>query len=162
MMRAISNKIIRSLCVLGLGYLGLHLGHPPSALADLGCSNATLKGTYLFAYDGWQIDADGVRKPGAFSGIEIYNGDGTMRGIYSGGVDGVVSRMVGYTGTSTIHPNCTGEQTFTDDGTGLVTHNDIFVAPSGEEFTFVYTDPGIVSAGSERRVKFRVGKPERD
>jgi len=102
-----------------------------------------------------------VRKPGAFSGIEIYNGDGTMRGIYSGGIDGVVSRMVGYTGTSTIHPNCTGEQTFTDD-TGAVTHNDIFVAPSGEEFTFIQTDPGVVSAGSERRVKHRVGQPERD
>jgi len=158
-MRAISRNMIRSLCVLGIGYLGLSLGHPPSALADLGCSNATLKGTYLFAQDGWQIDADGVRKPAAFSGIEIYNGDGTMRGIFSGGFDGVVSRMVGYTGTSTIHPNCTGEQTFTDD-TGAVTHNDIFVAPSGEEFTFIQTDPGAVSAGSERRVKHRVAKPD--
>ena len=76
-MRAISRKMICSLCVLGLGYLGLQLGHPHSALADMGCSNATLKGTYLFAYDGWQIDADNVRKPFAFSGIEIYNGDGT-------------------------------------------------------------------------------------
>ena len=158
-MRAISRNMIRSLCVLGIGYLGLSLGHPPSALAARECSNATLKGTYLFAQDGWQIDADGVRKPAAFSGIEIYNGDGTMRGIYSGGFDGVVSHMVGYTGTSTIHPNCTGEQTFTDD-TGAVTHNDIFVAPSGEEFTFIQTDPGAVSAGSERRVKHRVAKPD--
>ena len=160
-MRAISSKIIRSLCMLGLGYLGLQLGHPHSALADMGCSNATLKGTYLFAYDGWQIGADNVRKPFAFSGIEIYNGDGTVRGIFSGSTDGVVSQKVGYTGTSTIHPNCTGEQTFTDD-TGDVTHNDIFVAPSGEEFTFVQTDPGFVSAGSERRVKSRIGKPDQE
>jgi hypothetical protein len=158
-MRAISRTMIRSLCVLGIGYLGLYLGHPHSALADMGCSNATLKGTYLFAYDGWQIDADGVRKPFAFSGMEIYNGDGTMRGIYSGSIDGAVLRMVGYTGTSTIHPNCTGEQTFTDD-LGIVTHNDVFVAPSGNEFTFVQTDPGSVSAGSEPRVKHRVVKPD--
>ena len=160
MMRAISNKIIRSLCVLGLGYLGLHLGHPPSALADLGCSNATLKGTYLFAYDGWQIDADGVRKPGAFSGIEIYNGDGTMRGIYSGSADGVVLPMVAYTGISEINADCTGEQTFTEDLTGAVTHYDVFVAPSGEEFTFAQTDEGFVSASSERRVKHRVAHPD--
>ena len=160
-MRAIRRHMICSLCVLGLGYLGLQLGHPPSALADMGCSNATLKGTYIYAYDGWQIDADKVRKPFAFSGIEIYNGDGTVRGIFSGSTDGVVSRMVGYTGTSTIHPNCTGEQTFTDDN-GDVTHNDIFVAPSGEAFTFVQTDPGFVSAGSERRVKSRVGKPDQE
>ena len=159
MMRAISRNMIRSLCVLGIGYLGLYLGYPHSALADMGCSNATLKGTYLFAYDGWQIDADGVRKPFAFSGMEIYNGDGTMRGIYSGNIDGVVLQMVGYTGTSTIHPNCTGEQTFTDD-LGVVTHNDVFVAPSGDEFAFVQTDPGFVSAGSERRVKHRVVKPD--
>ena len=45
---------------------------------------------------------------------------------------------------------------------GDVTHNDIFVAPSGEEFTFVQTDPGFVSAGSERRVKSRVGKPDQE
>ena len=159
MMRAISRKMIRSLCVLGIGYLGLSLGHPHSALADMECSNATLKGTYLFAQSGWQIDADNVRKPFAFSGQEIYNGDGTMRGIYSGSVDGVVLQMVGYTGTSTIHPNCTGEQTFTDD-LGIVTRYDIFVAPSGEEFTFAQTDPGSVSAGSERRVKHRVVQPD--
>jgi hypothetical protein len=158
-MRAISRTMIRSLCVLGIGYLGLYLGHPHSALADMGCSNATLKGTYLFAQSGWQIDADNVRKPVAVSGLEIYNGDGTMRGIYSGSFDGVVLRMVGYTGTSTIHPNCTGEQTFTDD-LGVVTHNDVFVAPSGDEFTFVMTDPGSVSAGSEPRVKHRVVKPD--
>ena len=140
-MRAISRTMLRSLCVLGIGYLGLSLGHPHSALADMGCSNATLKGTYIFAQSGWQIDADKGRKPFAVSGMEIYNGDGTMRGIYSGNFDGVVVQMVGYTGTSTIHPNCTGEQTFTDD-LGIETHNDVFVAPSGDEFTFVQTDQG--------------------
>jgi|SoiMethySBSTD1v2_1073268.scaffolds.fasta_scaffold2177998_1 hypothetical protein len=160
MMRAISRHMIRSLCVLGLAYLGLQLGHPHSAIADMGCSNATLKGTYIYAESGWQIDADNVRKPFAFSGMETYNGDGTMRGILSGSIDGVVIQMVGYTGTSTIHQNCTGEQTFTDD-TGVVTHYDVFVAPSGDEFTFVQTDPGFVSAGSEHRVKSRVVKPER-
>jgi hypothetical protein len=152
--------MIRSLCVLGIGCLGLSLGHPPSALADLGCSNATLKGTYLFAQSGWQIDADGVRKPFAFSGLEIYNGDGTVRGIYSGSFDGVVLQRIAYTGTSTIHPDCTGEQTFTEDLSGAVTHYDVFVAPSGEEFTFAQTDPGAVSASSERRVKHRVEKPD--
>src|SRR5262245_40202564 len=104
MMRAISRHMLRSLCVLGIGYLGLSWGHSPSALGVLGWSNVTLKGTYLVAYDGWQIDADNVRKPFAFSGLEIYNGDGTMRGIYSGSVDGVVFQKVGYTGTSTIQP----------------------------------------------------------
>ena len=146
--------------MLGLGYIGLALGHPPSALADRGCSNATLKGTYLFAQSGWQIDADGVRKPFAFSGLEIYNGDGTVRGIYSGSFDGVVLQKIGYTGTSTIRPDCTGEQKFTEDLTGAETNYDVFVAPSGEEFTFAQTDKGAVSASSERRVKHRVAKPD--
>jgi hypothetical protein len=159
MMRAISRKMIRSLCVLGIGYLGLYLGHPPSALADMGCSNATLKGTYIFAQSGWQIDADNVRKPFAFSGLETYNGDGTMRGIYSGSADGVVLPMVAYTGISEINADCTGKQTFTDD-LGFVTHYDVFVAPSGEEFTFAQTDEGFVSASSERRVKHRVAHPD--
>jgi hypothetical protein len=122
-------------------------------MADKGCSNATLKGTYIYSENGWQIDGE-VRKPFSFSGIETYNGDGPVSGIFSGSIDGVVSRNVAYTGTGTIHENCTGNQTFTDES-NFVTHYDIFVSPTGDEFTFTQTDPGAVSSGVERRVKRR-------
>lgn len=154
MMRTISRTMIRSLCLLGLGCIGLPLADPHSALAHLACSNATLKGTYLYAYDGWAI-TDSGRQPFAVAGIETYNGDGTMRGIFSESRNGVISRNVGYTGTYTIHENCTGEQIFTDDN-GEVTKADAFIAPSGEAFTFVSTDSGFVAASSQPRVKRRV------
>jgi hypothetical protein len=30
-------------------------------------------------------------------------------------------------------------------------HFDLFIAPDGSHFTFVQTDPGFVTSGSERR-----------
>jgi hypothetical protein len=139
--------------LLGLFLLIGFVAH--SALAQLACSNATLKGTYLYAYDGWEIK-DSRMRPFAVAGIETYNGDGTMRGIFSESTNGVITgRNVGYTGTYTIRENCTGEQTFTDDN-GDITHADAFIAPSGEAFTFVQTDPGVVAASSQPRVRRRV------
>jgi hypothetical protein len=35
-------------------------------------------------------------------------------------------------------------------------HYDQFVDPSGDEFEFVQTDEGVVSAGSERRVSVEI------
>ena len=162
MMGRSNVKVMRSVCLLVVGYISLQLGHPQSAIADRGCSKATLRGTYIWSNDGWQIDGN-VRKPFAFSGMETYDGKGNMtRGIFSGGTDGAIDRNVEYTGTYTVNPDCTGAQVFTETLSGGVTHFDAFIAPSGDEFTFVQTDTGFVTVGSERRVKHRVLKPEHD
>jgi len=125
MMRAISRKMLRSLCLLGLGYIGLHLGYSHSAFADMGCSNATLQGTYLLAYSGFQI-VDGQQVPFVFAGQDRINGDGTLTGVNSFSVNGAISKNVTYTGTYTINPDCTGTSTTVDDGTGETAHFDLF------------------------------------
>jgi len=124
-MRAISRKMLRSLCLLGLGYIGLHLGYSHSAFADMGCSNATLQGTYLLAYSGFQI-VDGQQVPFVFAGQDRINGDGTLTGVNSFSVNGAISKNVTYTGTYTINPDCTGTSTTVDDGTGETAHFDLF------------------------------------
>ena len=151
MMRAISRKMIRILYVLGLGYIGLHLGYPHNALADMGCSNATLQGTYLFAYSGLQI-VDGQQVPFVFAGQDRLNGDGTLTGVNSFSVNGAISKNVTYTGTYTVNSDCTGALTTVDDGTGETAHFDLFLGHDGDALSFVQTDSGFVAAGIERRV----------
>lgn len=117
------------------------------------CSNATLKGTYLFAFYAWIIGEQG-RQPTAAAGQEVYDGEGKGTGVNSLSINGVISRLVPYTFTYTVNADCTGVSTVDTDG--AITHYDIFVAPSGEEFVFLQTDTGNVAAGTEPRVKRRV------
>ena len=52
-----------------------------------------------------------------------------------------------FTGTYTLNTDCTGTLTI---GTSL--HFDLYVAPSGDRFTYIQTDPGLVSVATETRV----------
>ena len=146
---------MRAGLLLGLGYLGLQLGHPQSAMAQPECSEATLRGTYIYAYDGFIVCEGGEQQPFAYSGIESYDGAGTMTGIFSGSTNGVIDEDVLYTGTYTVNADCTSELTTVDPVTGEA-HYDQFVDPSGDEFTFVQTDQGVVSSGSQRRVSVEI------
>ena len=146
---------MRAGLLLGLGYLGLQLGHPQSAMAQPECSEATLRGTYIFSFDGFTVGQGGEQQPFAFSGIESYDGAGTMTGIFSGGTNGVIDEDVLYTGTYTVNADCTSELTTVDPLFGE-THYDQFVDPSGDEFRFVQTDQGVVASGSERRVSVEI------
>ena len=49
-------------------------------------------------------------------------------------------------GTYSVKANCTGTFTFTNG-----TRYDIFIAPDGSMFTFVHTNPELVSSSFEQR-----------
>lgn len=93
------KRVKTMMYLLGVGYLGLHVGMGSLALADNGhghgCNNRTLKGTYIFTQDGFEnrrvqlptdpevptftIPAD--RRPLAYAGREKYDGNGKVDGI---------------------------------------------------------------------------------
>jgi hypothetical protein len=148
------------LFLLVLGCISLPGGILQSAMAAQSCSLETLKGTYTFEYEGPRQGGHqgvGVFVPFAFAGFEFYNGDGTMRGVFTGSNDGSIVKDVEFTGIYTVNPDCTSELTTTDPVFG-VTHYEQFLAPSGDEFTWVQTDEGFVASGSERRVSHEVLK----
>ena len=125
-------------------------GQPPQVWsANPDCTLDTLKGTYIFAPQGFQVQ-DGQQLPIALAGTETFDGKGHVEGQYTQSINGEISRVT-YRGTYTITPDCVGTETVTDS-TGATSHYDQFVSPDGKEFTFVQTDPGSVIAGSERRV----------
>jgi hypothetical protein len=109
------------------------------------CSEATLHGTYLFAVDGFDITGN-EQVPFAVAGLEVYNGNGKVRGVSSGNLGGEVFRKDPYSATYTVEADCTGTFTF-PDGTQV----DLFIAPDGSMLTFVDVDPGTVGSGFELR-----------
>ena len=120
------------------------------------CSEATLKGTYLFAQNGVEIKGNDQR-PFALAGYDVFDGNGKVRGVSSGNFGGEVFRKEPFTGTYTVKANCTGTVTFRDGG--AATQGDVFIAPDGSKFAFVRTNPEFVSAGIDPRVTAkRVGE----
>jgi hypothetical protein len=109
------------------------------------CSEATLKGTYLFAQNGVRIK-DNDQRPFALAGYDVFDGNGEVKGLASANFNGKITRKEPLPGTYTVKANCTGTLTFTNG-----TRYDIFIAPDGSMFTFVRTNPEIVSAGFEVR-----------
>ena len=121
---------------------------PENAVAPVAkCSNATLDGTYLFAYDGVQIQ--GTNKgPFATAGFQVHDGiNKVKKGRYSANFNGKVFHNDPFSGKYAVNANCTGTATFTDG-----THYDLFIAPDGSMFTFVQTDRRYVTSGTAQRV----------
>src|SRR5688572_11415324 len=97
------------------------------------CSNATLKGTYLFAQNGVEIKGD-EQRPFALAGFDVFDGNGEVKGVDSGNFNGETFRNDRFTRTCSVKANCTGTVTFQD---GAATQGDVFIAPDGSMFAFV-------------------------
>ena len=110
------------------------------------CSEATLDGRYLFAYDGFVIKGN-EKVPFASSGYEVYDGNGHVKGVATTNENGKVTRKEPFSGTYTVKANCTGTVRYTDG-----TQFDQFIDPDGSTFTFIQTKPPeFVAAGVEQR-----------
>jgi|SRR5215213_6080603 len=109
------------------------------------CSNATLDGTYLFAYDGVQIQGNN-REPFATAGYQVHDDIDKVRGRYSANFNGQIFNNEPFRGKYTVNANCTGTATFKD------AQYDLFIAPDGSMFTFVQTDTEYVTSGTAQRV----------
>jgi hypothetical protein len=109
------------------------------------CSEATLHRTYLFAQNGVEIKGD-EQRPFALAGYDVFDANGEVKGLASANFDGQTFRNESLSGTYSVKANCTGTFTFRDGR-----RYDMFIAPDGSMFTFVRTNPEIVSSGFEVR-----------
>ena len=141
---AAGGVVLLLLLVVGVvGVLAVGTGFAKDEAAGAKCSEATLHGTYLFAYDGVGIEGND-QVPFAVAGYQVFDGNGTQRGVSSFSDNGQVTRKEPFSGTYTVETDCTGTTT---NGT----RSDLFIAPDGSMFTWVYTDPGVAAAGFELR-----------
>ena len=121
----------RMLRLIAFSLFLLPLLTPPAALAEqpsvpsTRCSNATLKGTYIYSSVGM---LDG--KPYAESGREVYDGKGGVELTYSG-TDNASGTM---RATYNVSPDCIGRAIY-PYGQTLVS----FISPDGSRFTYTIT-----------------------
>ena len=111
------------------------------------CSEAMLKGTYLFADDGVGIKGND-HIPFAYAGYEVFDGQGKVKAVFTLNNNGKkVIRNETISGTYSVEADCTGTATYSDG-----TRDDQFIAPDGSEFTFVQIHPkNLVTASFEPR-----------
>ena len=111
------------------------------------CSEATLEGTYLFAFNGVEIKGNNDQVPFAIAGYAVFDGNGKEKGVASSNFNGKVTRNESVSATYTVKADCTGTVTYRD-GSQI----DVFIAPDGSMFTFVQTKPSeLVGSGFEPR-----------
>ena len=146
--------VVLVLLVVGAGVLAGGAGYAEdngdeNAVAK--CSKATLDGTYLFAHDGVDISGND-QAPFAIAGMEKYDGNGKVKGVFSANFNGHVKRHQSFDATYTVKADCTGTVTSGPDA------QDVFIAPDGSMFTFVQTKPpetvtsGFELQGTAKRV----------
>jgi hypothetical protein len=140
--------------LVGVGVLAVGTGFAKDEdAAGAKCSEATLHGTYPFAFDGVEIMGNNDQVPFAIAGYAVFDGNGKEKGVVSSNFNGEVSRKQPVSGTYTVKADCTGTLTFAD-GSQI----DLFIAPDGSMFTFVQTKPselvgsGFQPRGTARRV----------
>ena len=131
-----------------VGVLAVGTGFAKDEDAEAKCSEATLHGRYLFAYDGVEIRGNN-QIPFAVAGREVRDGKGNIKGVASSNFNGEVFRNEPFSGTYTVNADCTGTNTYPDG-----THYDMFIAPDGSEFTVVQTHPKkFVTSWTTKRVE---------
>ena len=138
-----------ALTTVGAGY-----AKDENASSRAKCSKATLKGTYLFAFNGVELKGNSDQRPFAIAGYDVFDGNGEVKGVDSGNFNGEVFRNDRFSGTYTVKANCTGTVAYRD-GPQI----DVFIAPDGSKIAFVRTDPESVGAGIDSQVTAkRVGE----
>ena len=139
------NRYVAALLVVGVvglvGVVAVGRGfaqNVENAAVAKKCSEATLHGTYLFAYDGFAIQGNDQR-PFAVAGYDVFDGNGNVKSVSSFNVNGKITRKEHVSGTYSVNADCTSTATYSDG-----THYDQFIAPDGSKFTFVQTKPSEV------------------
>ena len=118
---------------------------------DLGCSNATLKGLYMFAQSGYTT-VSGSLVPEGVTGKAIFHGNGKFDSLATISIGGDIIPDDAAPGTYTVNSDCTGTVTVIMTPPTPDVHLDIFVAPDGNKFFTIQTDAGNVLSGTEQRV----------
>ena len=125
------------------------LGHSRSPSVCLGCSVASLKGTYAFRRTGVNNVVGG---PIAQIGIDVFNGDGTRGRIRSTrSTNGEVQDWIDSppSGSYTVEPDCTGSF-FDADGAKT---NNVVVLDGGKRFLLLSVSPDTITTEEGKRLE---------
>ena len=108
------------------------------------CSNASLRGLYLFSASGFNI-VSGVAQPKAVVEYIRFNGDGTLTApAATVSVNGTIMHSANGTGTYQVLAGCTGTLQFGPPGPAF----DLFVPPRGQYLVMIQTANPLAILGA--------------
>jgi hypothetical protein len=109
------------------------------------CTEATLRGSYVFSASGFNI-VGGVQQPKAIVEVIVFNGDGTLDvPAATVSLNGVIVRSLHSVGTYTVEDNCSGTITFNGPT------YDMFLSKDGDDISMIQTNANTVFQGLARR-----------
>jgi hypothetical protein len=128
----------------------LAMATAPAARADdKGCSDATLKGTWVHTASGFETAAAPIPSPlvGPLVGVgtDAFDGKGGLTTSATLSINGNIVPVTA-TGTYTVNPDCTG--TYNLPGTTLF----FVIGDNGNEIQALCVDPGVVLHHTFRRM----------
>jgi hypothetical protein len=153
LLRLLSNRNLLALAALSVSLM------PQTLRAQqIFCSTGTMRGTYVLSGTGTLYLPSGtgtgtIATPFAVVGKVTYDGNGKGQGIETISVGGTVYRQDTITGAYKINDDCTGSKSFTD-ATGVTSHFDFVVSPTGRTIVSIATDSGTVLTITATRLDF--------
>jgi hypothetical protein len=121
-----------------------------SAVADQGCSTASLQGAYGFAVAGQAFGTTGQEfAEFADGGRVVFDGQGGLTGNGTESLNGAIN-PVAFNGTYTVQSDCTGTTTIQG---GLTATLRFALVENGQEVDAIDTDPGVVAAGRITKIQ---------
>jgi len=120
----------------------------PTAQAEEGCSEKTLRGDYLMSARSDRAPNDtAVNYPRVFAGVVIFDGKGRFSSMVTRSLGGQIQREVLNDGSYTLDSNCVGTQTFE----GGTSHWDLFASRDGDEVQAIQTDEGRITTRTYKK-----------
>jgi hypothetical protein len=139
--------------LVSLGLFTVEQAHSGQQGGPTTCSLATLKGLYMFAQSGWAVPApNSSLVPEGVTGYDKFYGNGKFDSLATISLGGDIIPDVAAPGTYSLKSDCTGTLTVIMQPAAPDVHLDIFVAPDGDKYFTIQTDPGNVLSGTIQRV----------
>ncbi len=143
------NTIAKSFAIAAAA--AIFLGTAPAALADnKGCTNTSLKGTFVFKGSGFITAPPALAGPFAHVGTLVFDGNGGLKGAGLGNLNGTIIPGTDV-GSYAVSSDCTGTFTFQESPSGLTVHAYFIIDSNFKELQIMETDAGTVATGVARR-----------
>jgi hypothetical protein len=143
------STIAKTLTTVAITALVVGIG-PKAKADDKGCSEAGLKGTFVYTSTGVIVAAPipSLVGPSAEVGTQYFDGKGGVTFTFNASQNGTIFPAT-ETGTYTVNDNCTG--TFTENNPGFTAHFSFVLDDNGNGFQAICQDTGVVDTVIARR-----------
>ena len=144
------STIAKTFAIALLNALALGVASTAKA-ADLGCSNATLKGTFAYTSTGVIVAPADIAGPIAEVGIQSFDGNGGTTATATISGNGSIQALT-IVGTYTVNPDCTGTAALQVSPFGITVEVLFVIDDGGNGFQAMETNAGFVITRVGRRL----------